>query len=66
MLFLGNITRPDIPYTELQDLSLRFLPSIHKSDYDLNIDKEYLILAEFLKYLLLEPELEVKNNLMIC
>lgn len=50
MLFLGNITRPDIPYTELQDLSLRFLPSIHKSDYDLNIDKDYNIYSTSLGY----------------
>nr|DAE30811.1 MAG TPA: hypothetical protein [virus sp. ctML55] len=26
MLFLANVHKPDIPYNELSDLSLRFLP----------------------------------------
>ena len=26
MLFLANVHKPDIPYNELADLSLRFLP----------------------------------------
>lgn len=41
MLFLGNVHKPDIPYKELYDLSLRFLPYIVYKDYDLNIDKDY-------------------------
>ena len=28
MLFLANINKPTIPYTELKDLSLRFIPSL--------------------------------------
>lgn len=31
MLFLGNITKPDIPYEDLMDLSLRFLPYYTKN-----------------------------------
>jgi len=41
MLFLGNVHKPDIPYKELYDLSLRFLPYISYKDYNLNIDKDY-------------------------
>lgn len=43
MLFLGNIHKPDIPYQELEDLSLRFLPYVVESPYDLSIDAEYNI-----------------------
>lgn len=43
MLFLGNIHKPDIPYQELEDLSLRFLPYIRESEYNLNIDANYNI-----------------------
>lgn len=28
MLFFGNVNKPDIPYTELEDLSLRIIPSV--------------------------------------
>lgn len=35
MLFLGNVHKPNIPYTELQDLSLRFYPSISSEKYNL-------------------------------
>ena len=44
MLFLGNIRKPEIPYAELEDLSLRFLPYLDDSeDYPLTIDKDYNI-----------------------
>lgn len=43
-LFLGNIRKPEIPYAELEDLSLRFLPYLEDSeDYPLTIDKDYNI-----------------------
>ena len=43
-LFLGNIKKPEVPYTELEDLSLRFLPYLDDSeDYPLNIDGKYNI-----------------------
>lgn len=41
MLFIGNIKKPNVPYQELQDLSLRFLPYITTEDYDLTIDQNY-------------------------
>lgn len=31
-LFLGNIAKPDIPYRDLTDLSLRMLPTLEKQD----------------------------------
>ena len=31
-LFLGNIAKPDIPYKDLADLSLRMLPTLEKQD----------------------------------
>lgn len=43
MLFLGNIQRPEIPYQELEDLSLRFLPYICNEDYPVQIDHDYNI-----------------------
>lgn len=44
MLFLGNIQKPEIPYRELEDLSLRFLPYLNDSEsYPLVIDKDYNI-----------------------
>lgn len=50
MLFLGNIHKPDIPYTELQDLSLRFLPYLKDSIYDLSMDKDYIVTSSSLGY----------------
>lgn len=41
MLFLGNITKPTVPYKELEDLSLRFLPYISNKDYPASFDKNY-------------------------
>ncbi len=43
MLFLGNIHKPDIPYTELTDLSLYFLPYANYKDYKLDINSQYEI-----------------------
>ena len=44
MLFIGNLQKPNIPYKELQDISLRFLPVINSSEtYPLVIDKDYNI-----------------------
>ena len=43
MLFLGNIHKPNIPYQELADLSLRFLPRIKEEEYPLIIDQNYNI-----------------------
>jgi hypothetical protein len=43
MLFMGNIHKPDIPYIELQDLSLRFLPYLKEEDYAVDIDHNYHI-----------------------
>lgn len=43
MLLMGNIHRPEIPYIELADLSLRFLPYVQEVPYTLDIDKNYVI-----------------------
>nr|DAU84751.1 MAG TPA: stabilization protein [Caudoviricetes sp.] len=43
MLMMGNIHKPDIPYDELADLSLRFLPYVKEVIYPLDIDKNYNI-----------------------
>ena len=43
MLFLGNVHKPDIPYNELQDLSLRFLPYFKEEPYMLDMDERYYI-----------------------
>ena len=43
MLFLGNVKKPEIPYKELTDLSLRFLPKRSLIDYNLSIDSQYNI-----------------------
>ena len=43
MLFLANVHKPDIPYDELTDLSLRFLPYLKNEVYNFNIDEEYTI-----------------------
>ena len=40
---MGNIHKPDIPYRELSDLSLRFLPYLKEEDYAVDIDHEYYI-----------------------
>jgi hypothetical protein len=38
MLFLGNVHKQDIPYEELTDLSLRFLPYLKEEIYDHYLD----------------------------
>nr|DAH12185.1 MAG TPA: hypothetical protein [Caudoviricetes sp.]DAV60173.1 MAG TPA: hypothetical protein [Caudoviricetes sp.] len=38
MLFLANVHKPEIPYNELADLSLRFLPYLKQEKYSLQID----------------------------
>ena len=43
MLFLANVHKPDIPYIELQDLSLRFLPYLKQEEYAVDIDQNYAI-----------------------
>ncbi len=43
MLFLANVHKPDIPYLELQDLSLRFLPYLKQEEYAVDIDYTYNI-----------------------
>ena len=46
MLFLGNVHKADIPYTELADLSLHFLPYLKQETYKVDIDKNYTISTE--------------------
>ena len=43
MLFLANVHKPDIPYKELSDLSLRFLPYLKQENYSLQMDQDYVI-----------------------
>lgn len=50
MLFLGNVHRPNIPYNELADLSLRFLPYLKQEKYPLQIDQEYNIQSSEIGY----------------
>lgn len=42
-LFLGNVHKPNIPYEELADLSLRFLPYLKEEPYPLIMDENYSI-----------------------
>ena len=43
MLFLGNVHKPEIPYKELSDLSLHFLPYLKNKDYECKFDQNYNI-----------------------
>ena len=43
MLFLGNVHKQDIPYDELTDLSLRFLPYLAEKEYQCDMDENYLL-----------------------
>ena len=43
MLFMANVHKPDLPYKELEDLSLRFLPYLHEESYIVDIDEKYNI-----------------------
>lgn len=40
-LFLGNLSKPEIPFKELRDLALRFIPNIYNSDSIGYVDYEY-------------------------
>lgn len=51
MLFLGNVHKPDIPYNELSDLSLRFLPYLKQEEYAVDIDHNYAITTSNRGYL---------------
>lgn len=42
-LFLGNIYKPEIPYKDLTDISLRFLPVLDPTDYNPGINQDYNI-----------------------
>lgn len=41
MLFMANVHKPDIPYKELFDLSLRFLPYLKEESYGVDMDENY-------------------------
>ena len=41
MLFFGNVGAENIPYDELTDLSLHFLPYLKEENYDCQYDKNY-------------------------
>lgn len=41
MLFFGNVGAENIPYNELTDLSLHFLPYLKEENYDCQYDKNY-------------------------
>jgi hypothetical protein len=42
MLFLGNVTKSEINYTELSDISLHFLPHLSTSQkYEFDSGKDY-------------------------
>lgn len=43
MLMMGNIHRPEIPYEELADLSLRFLPYVKEVTYGVDMNENYVI-----------------------
>jgi hypothetical protein len=49
MLFLGNVHKPDINYTELSDISLRIYPKIVKEDYNIKsiVDSDYKTKSNF-------------------
>ena len=46
MLFLANIQGATIPYNNLADLSLRFLPYLQYEEYPLNISQSYSITSQ--------------------
>ena len=49
MLFLGNVQKPNIDYTELEDLSLRFVPTVSLEDYDISskVNEDYDVQSDF-------------------
>ena len=50
MLFLGNVEKPHIPYKELADLSLRFLPYLKDDNYELQMTEDYYIQSSSVGY----------------
>lgn len=46
ILFLGNVHKQEIPYKELTDLSLRFLPYVKEEEYNLLLDQYYDIQSQ--------------------
>lgn len=50
MLLLGNVHKPEIPYKELSDLSLHFLPYLKDKDYECKFDQNYTINTSSLGY----------------
>ena len=50
MLFLGNVEKPHIPYKELSDLSLRFLPFLKETNYALDMTEDYVVQSSSLGY----------------
>lgn len=50
MLFLGNVSKPDVNYKELTDLSLRFLPFVDTSASIGNVDPNYKDSSEQYEY----------------
>jgi len=50
MLLLGNVHKPEIPYKELSDLSLHFLPYLKDKDYECKFDQNYNINTSSLGY----------------
>ena len=60
MLFLANVHKAEIPYEELQDLSLRFLPYCYEEEYTMDIDEDYGISTKNKGYY--DPEF-IYNNL---
>ena len=42
-LFLGNVTKPDIPYKKLIQCSLRFLPFLKTEEYQQSINQNYVV-----------------------
>ncbi len=41
-LFFGNVDQPEIPYEDLADCALRFLPVLKTDDYNFNINTDYV------------------------
>lgn len=46
MLFLGNVQKQEIPYKELSDLSLRFLPKVEYEEFNHNVSEHYDIITK--------------------
>lgn len=50
-LFMANVHKPDIPYVELQDLSLRILPYLKTEAYEGDVDHHYNFKSSSLGYI---------------